>query len=167
MTLIKKMFPSPVGPLLALADADFLYYLGFLGQKKQEQTLAKIADLVQEQISSGSNALLEALEKDLSAYFTGELTSFQIATKTFGTPFQEAVWRVMVTIPYGQTMTYKELAQSLGDSKKARAVGLACGNNPILFLNPCHRVLSSDGGLGGYVAGLEKKQFLLILEKNE
>lgn len=167
MELLKTVVGTPLGDLLAVADDDFLYYLGFLGQRHQAKILTRIETVTGATVQEGTSVLLCRLEKEMTAYFAGDLEVFSIPLNLLGTDFQQDVWQVMRTIPYGQTMTYKELAQDLGDSSKARAVGMACAANPVLLLNPCHRVLASDGGLGGYVAGLATKELLLTLEKSE
>jgi methylated-DNA-[protein]-cysteine S-methyltransferase len=100
----------------------------------------------------------------LSQYFSGMRQSFDLPIEPEGTNFQKLAWQALTKIPYGSRITYKEQAISLGDGKKARAVGLANGRNPLPILIPCHRVISSDGSLGGYSQGLDKKKFLLKLE---
>ena len=81
-----------------------------------------------------------------------------------GTPFQESVWREVAKIPYGKKKTYKEIAEAIGKQKAVRAVGTAIGSNPVCIIGPCHRVIPTSGGLGGYAGGLDVKSFLLALE---
>ena len=109
-------------------------------------------------------ALLDEAKAQLEAYFDGALKTFDLPLAPFGTPFQQSVWRLMTKIPYGKTRTYGELAKKLGAS--ARAVGTACGRNPLPILIPCHRILAANGGLGGYSGegGLDTKTALLRLE---
>jgi methylated-DNA-[protein]-cysteine S-methyltransferase len=101
----------------------------------------------------------------LAEYFDGTRTAFDLPLDPIGTPFQRTVWRALVEIPYGETVTYGELAQRLGRPSAARAVGLANGRNPIGIIVPCHRVVGANGDLTGYGGGLERKRHLLDLEQ--
>ncbi len=100
----------------------------------------------------------------LTRYFAGELRQFKLALAPDGTPFQQRVWDELTRIPYGETISYGELARRLGEEKAVRAVGRANGANPIPIIVPCHRVIGADGTLTGYAGGLERKQALLSLE---
>jgi methylated-DNA-[protein]-cysteine S-methyltransferase len=100
----------------------------------------------------------------LQAYFAGELRAFALALAPDGTPFQRRVWDELARIPYGETVSYLELARRVGDEKAVRAVGRANGANPIPIVVPCHRVIGADGTLTGYAGGLERKRALLALE---
>lgn len=104
------------------------------------------------------------VKKQLEEYFSKERTIFNLPIKLKGTDFQVSVWKKISEIPYGKTTTYGEIAESLGNGKLARAVGTACGKNPIAIIIPCHRVLGSNGKLGGYSYGIEIKKKLLDLE---
>ncbi len=112
-----------------------------------------------------SVALKEAFVQ-ISEYLDGKRKVFDLPLNPKGTDFQQTVWSELLGIPYGETKTYKEIAESLGAPKSSRAVGSACNKNPIPIILPCHRVLSSDNKLTGYVGGLEIKQKLLDLEKS-
>ena len=105
-----------------------------------------------------------AVERELQEYFGGTRTDFTFATRTEGTPFQQAVWKALLRIPYGETRTYGEIARALGTPHAFRAVGAANHANPIPIVIPCHRVVQSGGGLGGYGGGLALKRRLLNLE---
>ena len=102
--------------------------------------------------------------RQLREYFAGERTEFELDLGPAGTAFQRSVWDRLVTIPYGETTTYGELARELGDPRKVRAVGTANGRNPIAIVVPCHRVIGADGSLVGFGGGLERKRILLDLE---
>lgn len=104
---------------------------------------------------------LRPLEHALERYFSGQLRTFDLALSPAGTPFQQRVWRELVRIPYGETISYGELARRLGSPRAVRAVGRANGANPIPIVVPCHRVIGSDGTLTGYAGGLERKRWLL------
>lgn len=110
-------------------------------------------------------ALLDRLERELAEYACGERRSFDLPIQLTGTAFQNAVWQALTTIPYGETRTYGQIAAQIGRPKAVRAVGAACGKNPILLLVPCHRVIGADGSLTGFAAGLPLKRLLLHLER--
>jgi methylated-DNA-[protein]-cysteine S-methyltransferase len=103
-------------------------------------------------------------ERQLSEYFAGKRRAFDIELAPRGTPFQQAVWRELLNVPYGDTITYAELARRIGKPSSVRAVGAANGANPIPVIIPCHRVIGSNGTLTGYGGGIERKQWLLALE---
>lgn len=97
----------------------------------------------------------------LDLYFDGKLKQFDLPLKPVGTDFQKKVWRMLMTIPYGETRTYKEIAELAGNPQAFRAVGMANNNNPIAIIVPCHRVVGADGSLTGYAGGTDIKQWLL------
>jgi methylated-DNA-[protein]-cysteine S-methyltransferase len=103
----------------------------------------------------------------LAAYFAGELTDFDIELDLAGTEFQRRVWKALLTIPYGHTRSYGEIAEQIGAPGAARAVGLANGHNPIAIIVPCHRVIGANGSLTGFGGGLGRKRTLLELEKQK
>lgn len=111
-----------------------------------------------------SNAIppnLQQAAKQLTAYFEGKRTNFDLKLNPKGTDFQQKVWRELATIPFGKTMSYLELSKKLGDVKAIRAVAAANGKNPLWIVVPCHRVIGSDGSLTGYAGGLTRKKWLL------
>lgn len=105
--------------------------------------------------------------KELEEYFKGTRKTFTLPLSLEGTPFQKKVWQVLMTIPYGKTMTYKQVAEAIGNPKACRAVGLANNRNPIPIIVPCHRVIGSNGKLVGYAGGLHIKEKLLEMEQNK
>ena len=107
---------------------------------------------------------LDRVEAELNEYFAGERTDFDVEYAFYGTEFQRKVWNVIASIPYGETLSYGEIAGILDKPNASRAVGNACGKNPIPVIVPCHRVLASNGKLGGYGGGLDVKRVLLDLE---
>ena len=109
---------------------------------------------------------VQALIGQLSEYFSGIRTEFDIPLSLKGTPFQMLVWQELRRIPYGQTRTYGEIATAIGKPGAARAVGTACNRNPIWLLIPCHRVVGKNGSLTGYAGGLDMKHQLLMMEQN-
>ena len=144
---------SPVGRLLLEGDEEGLRRVGFAkGEGKVTQ-------------DTGVPGPLQNAVNQLKAYFAGDLREFKLPLKLAGTPFQLAVWKALQDIPYGQTMSYGELARRVGTPNGSRAVGLANGSNPIAIVVPCHRVIGSNGKLTGYGGGLDNKQTLLALER--
>nr|WP_156489057.1 methylated-DNA--[protein]-cysteine S-methyltransferase [Marinomonas gallaica] len=113
--------------------------------------------------SNPSELTIEAC-RQLDAYFAGQLTVFDLPLAAQGTPFQQSVWQALCAIPFGETRSYKEIANAIDNPKGVRAVGLANGKNPISIVVPCHRVIGSNGKLTGYAGGLERKAVLLELE---
>jgi len=109
--------------------------------------------------------LLVEAEKQLMEYFEGKRKSFELPLEPEGTDFQKKVWRALCAIPYGETLSYGDIAARVGNPKAARAVGMANNRNPIAIIIPCHRVIGADGKMVGYGAGLDKKVFLLTLER--
>jgi len=107
---------------------------------------------------------LEPACRQLREYFEGHRTRFDLALDLQGTDFQKSVWEALLAIPYGQTISYMDLAKRLGDPKAIRAVAAANGQNPLWVVVPCHRVVGSDGSLTGFAGGLETKRYLLELE---
>ena len=149
---------SPVGPLLLAADDVGLRKIIFMNGRDRAQP---DPSWVQE-----SAAFAEAT-RQLRAYFAGELEQFDLPLAPEGTPFQLQVWRHLCEIPYGETISYGELARRIGNPKASRAVGLANGSNPIPIIIPCHRVIGSNGKLTGYGGGLPIKEKLLALERRQ
>ena len=110
--------------------------------------------------------LIKEAHQQLSEYLKGERKSFDLPLRMKGTDFQQRVWNALLDIPYGETRSYKQIAEAIGNPKAMRAVGMANNRNPLLIVVPCHRVIGADGKLVGYGAGIEKKEFLLRLEKS-
>ena len=108
--------------------------------------------------------MLKRPRAQLQAYFAGELRDFELPLAAEGTPFQQRVWRALCDIPYGETISYGELARRIGQPTASRAVGLANGQNPISIVVPCHRVIGANGSLTGYGGGLARKRWLLAHE---
>ena len=128
--------------------------------------------LINIQFTQPQKALLQTTELlsmatiQLDEYFKGKRTTFSLPFKLTGTPFQLAVWKELQNIPYGQTTSYKEIAQKINKPKACRAVGMANNKNPLPIIIPCHRVIGSNGKLIGYAGGLKLKNYLLELEKS-
>jgi len=116
-------------------------------------------------VQNSDTPLLIRLEEELREYFEGKRKIFTLPLAPDGTPFQKKVWETLRIIPYGETISYAEEAKLFGNAKAVRAVASANGRNPISILIPCHRVIATGGGLGGYSGGLWRKEFLLAVEK--
>ena len=153
---------SPLGTILLSGAGEALTGLWFQGQKYEGAGLPENAP------TDESLPVFETARAWLRAYFAGEALPELPPLRPAGTAFQQAVWRQLLAIPYGERRTYGELAGELetilGRKTSARAVGSAVGRNPISLLIPCHRVVGSGGSLTGYAGGLERKAFLLALE---
>lgn len=161
MPLHHTRIHTPIGELLLLADEQGLTYLAFADENHARCTQGSVA---------GSTLILRHAEAELREYFAGQRQHFTTPLSwTVDTVpgFRGSVQRMLLDIPYGTSVTYKELAQKMGNPGAVRAVGSACATNPLPIFSPCHRVLRSDGALGGYRGGLETKQWLLELEKEQ
>ena len=146
---------TPIGVLLLAGDASGLHRIGFSTDGAAQSPAAEWEE--------NDDFFCEAT-RQLAAYFAGELSTFDLPLAPQGTPFQLQVWRALQDIPYGQTLSYGELAQKIGTPNASRAVGAANGQNPLPIVIPCHRVVGSNGRLAGYAGGLETKKALLSLE---
>ncbi|GGS26569.1 MULTISPECIES: methylated-DNA--[protein]-cysteine S-methyltransferase [Actinokineospora] len=146
---------SPVGPLTLVATDGTLSGLYMTDQRHRP------ADST---FGGRDDTILPEVKAQLDAYFAGELTDFDVPLNLHGTPFQQEVWRALCEIPYGETITYGELALRVSRPTASRAVGAANGRNPVSVIVPCHRVVGSTGDLTGYGGGVERKRFLLDFE---
>jgi len=157
-TVTFTQIESPLGPLLLAADDTGLCSIDFVnGRRPASPNPAWHED---------PERLLEPV-RQLRAYFAGDLEKFDLPLSPAGTEFQLAVWKRLCEIPYGETISYGELARRLGNPNASRAVGLANGSNPIPIVIPCHRVIGSNGKLTGYGGGLPIKEKLLALERRQ
>lgn len=151
--LFSKILKTPIGEMIALANENAIISFDFVVDKRDYKE------------SKGHSPLLKKLEKEISEYFAAQREEFTLPLSPEGTEFQKGVWSTLLSIPYGVTISYAQEAELFGNPKATRAVANANGKNPISILIPCHRVISSDGGLGGYTGGIWRKEFLLSLEK--
>ena len=149
---------SPIGPLLIAGDDQAIHLIAFPKNGKPQKPEAGWTE-------SRSGPLAEAV-RQLREYFAGKRRDFDLPLAPEGTDFQRKVWRKLQEIPYGETISYGELAKRVGNPKASRAVGSANGKNRIPIVIPCHRVIAGDGGLGGFGGGLTTKEKLLALEKS-
>jgi len=156
MTRTHTVTDSPVGPLTLVATDGTLCGL-YMERQRHSPAL--------ETFGTADPRGFEAAVEQLAAYFAGELTEFDLPLALAGTPFQQRVWAELRLIPFGETVSYGELAQRLGQPTASRAVGLANGKNPVSIIVPCHRVVGSGGSLTGYGGGLPRKRYLLDFEQ--
>ncbi|CDR35219.1 methylated-DNA--[protein]-cysteine S-methyltransferase [Criblamydia sequanensis] len=164
--LTGALIDTKIGPLLAIGDDQFLYFLDFINRKEIEKKVFIFQMKNNFAVSYGVNKAIDSIEKELSLYFQGRLKDFKTPLCPSGTDFQKMVWKELSKIPYGTTLSYAELAVSLNKPNAFRACANANGVNQIAIVIPCHRVIQSNGGLGGYSSGISKKKWLLELEKN-
>lgn len=144
------------GPLLVAIDQDGLRHVEFM---QGERPVMPHADWQRD------NRALAPYLAQFNAYFAGKLQQFDLPMAALGTPFQQAVWNALCDIPYGETVSYLEIAQAIGNPKAVRAVGAANGRNPLSIIVPCHRVIGRSGALTGYAGGIPIKRWLLDLEQ--
>ena len=159
-----RFIETPLGPMLAAGLLNGICFLEFSDRRMLEHNYNQIRQRFGLPVLPATNAPLEQLDAEISSYFKGKLIRFTVPLAIRGTPFQERVWHELLLIPYGETISYQELAQRVGDAKSARAVARANGMNRIGILIPCHRVVGKDGELTGYGGGLWRKRLLLELE---
>jgi methylated-DNA-[protein]-cysteine S-methyltransferase len=155
---------SPVGRLTIVASAA-----GLRAVLWPDDDAARVPDVARIDSRSAATTrvrgIIDSVSKQLGEYFAGTRTEFDVPLDPVGTDFQREAWRALSTIPYGETVSYGEQAERMGDRNKARAVGAANGRNPISIIVPCHRVVGSNGSLTGFAGGVTTKQFLLDHER--
>jgi methylated-DNA-[protein]-cysteine S-methyltransferase len=158
MEIYVKRLQTPVGEISVFANdrAIFGLYTGKSNRKSKHGIFQSARD--------GNNDVLRQVEKELESYFAGDLKKFTVPVEYSGTPFQEAVWRALCTIAYGELRSYADVAAALGKPQACRAVGGAVGRNPVSIIIPCHRVIGSNATLTGFGGGLPVKTRLLELE---
>lgn len=149
-----QSYDSPLGTLCISADEKGITGLAF-GDRPLSDAIA------------GQTPLLKEAARQLDEYFAGTRRLFDLPLNPTGTLFQKKVWDALVQIPYGKTQTYGQIASTAGNPKACRAVGMANNRNPIAIIIPCHRVVGANGTLTGYAGGLDKKEFLLNLEREK
>lgn len=148
------LMDTPLGPLLVAEENGALCRVEF-------------ADTFPLEATAGETPLLKKAKSQLNEYFAGQRRQFDLPLAMPGTAFEQAVWRALGNIPYGQTRSYAQIAAEAGNPRAARAVGMANHKNPISIIVPCHRVIGANGKMVGYGGGLDKKEKLLALEKQQ
>lgn len=150
---------SPLGNLLIVEEGDAVVYCQW------EDSVDERIISTWEEDKEQQNALLTVACRQLTEYFAGKRKAFDLPIRLNGTPFQQIVWKGLQQIPYGETLSYADLARQIGRNKAARAVGNANHHNPLMIIIPCHRVVASNGKMGGYAGGIARKAWLLEKEK--
>jgi AraC family transcriptional regulator of adaptative response/methylated-DNA-[protein]-cysteine methyltransferase len=164
MMLKKSLIETPLGPMVAIADEKVLYLLDFTDRHDFEGEIKRFLGKVGSSISEGITPPIQAIQTELDLYFKGTLQRFTTPISLTGTPFQQQVWKTLQDIPYGNTYSYAELADSIGRPTAHRAVARANATNQLAIIVPCHRVIRTGGTLGGYAGGLARKEWLLSHE---
>jgi methylated-DNA-[protein]-cysteine S-methyltransferase len=162
--VIYRVLESPVGGLLLARDDAGLRTIHFIGPAKAGPYVPKTEAGPTPDWRRDDDAFDDVVSQ-LEEYFKGTRREFELPLAPDGTPFQQRVWQALLDIPYGETISYGELAARIGQRSASRAVGLANGSNPIPIVIPCHRVIGSNGKLTGYGGGLAIKERLLALER--
>ncbi|MBF0489518.1 MAG: methylated-DNA--[protein]-cysteine S-methyltransferase [Candidatus Omnitrophica bacterium] len=157
MELIQYVMRSKIGPLYLVASKEYL--TGVCFQKQNIKTIKTFDP------SRVQDKILYKTVQQLEEYFVGQRREFDLPVSVSGTPFQEKVWRELSKIPFAQTASYKDIARRIKNPKAVRAVGSANGHNPICIIIPCHRVITTDGSIGGYAGGPVIKRQLLAIEQ--
>ena len=150
-------FNSPVGAIRIIENGKAIISLKFIVNPSNPPL-----DTVEQE-----TPLIKETFKQLTEYFDGKLTVFDVPVDAQGTEFQQSVWKALCTIPYGETRTYKQIAELVNCPKGARAIGMANNRNPVAIIIPCHRIIGADGSLTGYASGLHNKEKLLQIESNQ
>lgn len=157
MSLSRARMDSPVGRLDLIASDHALVAVLWERDDPRRVRLEPLVD-------AADHPILDMTARQLAEYFAGTRTVFDIPLDFRGADFQKSVWRALLTIPFGETRTYGQIAQAVGRPTASRAVGAANGRNPISIIAPCHRVIGADGALTGFAGGIENKRLLLNLE---
>lgn len=160
-----RCIQTPIGPLRIETDGQAVTQIRFGGDPNGDSNRNPNGDPNNGVDERADTPLLRQAVRELEEYFAGQRRSFTLPLAPAGTPFQCAVWEALRQIPYGQTRSYKQIAQQIGRPAACRAVGMANNRNPIPILIPCHRVVGADGSLTGYAGGLTVKSRLLAIER--
>ena len=163
--IIYNIIQSPAGELVAGATPEGCCVCEFHDRGGVDRIRARVERRHRMEMEKGSHPLIDNMEAQLVEYFDGMRTEFDLILDLKGTPFELAVWKQLLAIPYGETRAYGEIANILGKPGAARAVGRANGSNFLAIIVPCHRVIQEDGSLRGYGGGLWRKKLLLDLER--
>ena len=164
--LFAAWLDTPLGPMTAVADEHALHLLEFVDRRGLEREIARLRLRLKAGIAPGRTAPIVQIEKELAEYFAGRSMTFETPlARPSGSPFQNAGWDALLTIPPGETRSYAQLARAVGSPRAVRAVGTANGANQLAIVIPCHRVINTNGELGGYGGGIPRKRWLLEHER--
>lgn len=161
-----QYYNSPCGELILASVDNKLCLCDWFDMPCAERNMRRLKRLLDADFITETTTTLEQTKKQLDEYFAGTRKTFDVPLYIVGTDFQRQVWDVLLKIPYGETRSYKEIAQSINNIKGIRAVAQAIGANGICIFIPCHRVIGSNHSLTGFAGGLEAKRILLGIERN-
>jgi len=164
--LNSALIETPIGQMIAIASDDALLFLKFTSSPKLDDEISKLCRRQNAVIKETLTPLLTSIKNELTEYFKGKLCSFTIPLCPEGTEFQQHTWQSISRIPFATKTNYAEQSMTIGRKTAFRAVSNANGANPIAIIIPCHRIVRSNGDLGGYRGGLDRKKWLLNHEKN-
>jgi AraC family transcriptional regulator of adaptative response/methylated-DNA-[protein]-cysteine methyltransferase len=157
---------TPLGPMLVIADDKMLHLLEFVDRRGLEKEIERLRKKTKLPIIPGKPNPAKQIEIELEGYFSSKIQEFKTPLLLIGSPFQKRVWEELQKIPKGETRSYAEIAVAIGKPSAYRAVALANGANQFAIVIPCHRVINSNGDLGGYGGGIKRKEWLLKHERN-
>ncbi len=163
--LFAAWLDTPLGALIAVGDENALYLLEYADRRGLERQIERLRGRAKAGIVPGRTRPIAQIEAELAGYFDGRSMRFDTPLARLGSPFQYAVWDALLAIPPGETRSYAEIAQAIGKPQAIRAAAQANGANPFAIVVPCHRVITTDGGLGGYGGGVHRKRWLLDHER--
>lgn len=159
-------FDTKMGAMVAIADDKGLYLLEFEDAPKTQKEVERLKQKFSYAIETGSSPILTLIKTEMSQYFEGTLKAFKTPLVMLGTPFQKSVWQALMSIPYGETCSYSDIAKTIGMPMAFRAVANANRSNTLSIIIPCHRVIKSDGSLCGYGGGVARKEWLIQHEQS-
>lgn len=165
-TILKAAWlDTKFGPMVAIADEEVLYLLEFVDRRGLEREIERLRQRLKAAILPGTTKPIQSIEQELAQYFEGTLKDFKTPFRCLGSPFQQRVWEELQKIPYGKTCSYADIARAIGHPTAFRPVANANGANQLAIIIPCHRVINTNGDLGGYGGGIARKKWLLGLER--
>lgn len=163
--LVSSQHNTPLGTMTIIADEATVYLLQFTDNEDLPHKIAGLLSRATATVEPGSTPAINALAYELDLYFEGKLRTFTTPVAHLGTPFSVRVWQALQNIPYQQTCSYRCLATTVGNPRAYRAVARANAVNPLAIVVPCHRAINTNGNLGGYNGGIERKAWLIDHEK--
>ncbi len=163
-SIVTIEIPSPIGTIFAGGTDEGIYFLEFIDEENKDNQVKKLEKIFRRILVAGFCVHFKTLTKQLSEYFDGSRSQFNIPLVINGTDFQKKAWKALLAIPYGEILCYEEQAIAMSNYKAVRAVANANRNNRISIIIPCHRVIGKNGSMTGYAGGIWRKEFLLKLE---
>lgn len=163
--IVLKYIETPLGTMRMGATDKGICLFDFVDRQRMDTIMDRVVAMRGGPYMEGEHPLFEVLETEIGEYFAGTRKTFDVPVDMVGSPFQVRVWEALLEVPYGETRTYKQQTERLGDEKAIRAVANANGSNGIAILVPCHRIIGTNGSLTGYGGGIQRKQALLMLER--